>query len=518
MKVFHWKNRTLSGEVSFFPTDAGFEAFRNYLLQSVNIPAKFLVDVIEEDFRIEMVPHVGSKDRKAVVGRLIDRYYRSSQQYCYDEVIGRLKTGRKDDKVLIGAMTNPMLIQPWLSIIDECEVPLSGIWSLPLVSRSLLNKINAQKGMTLLVTQQVNSNVRQSLFCNGKLLSSRQSIINQDISDTSRIGEYSAPEVEKTLLFLRNQGLLSNEAIVNLHIVGSDEQIKSLKQAFVSDERQVVFIHSTQAIIKLLKLKNIKGGLSDNIFSWLCCNQGYSLSHYGEFSQFNRYFYSIASTVLYVASVIILVLGFLLTESNISTAFGHKEEIALLNKEAQEYKNIYSEKFKKFESLFKNAGVMNSVVELAKRIKHNSKTSPLDFMLHLSHIPGDKKLPQFELDKIEWWPVQMDRNHHVIATGNNGAGINFTEKTAVLNRAIIKGRINVSKTNYRKSISQVDAIIAALKNDSQVISVEVKKMPVDLRSSSKFSTESGIKISEKKTGESGGMFTLQITMRASDDG
>ncbi len=515
--MFYWKQRVLLGEVSFLPTEAGFDSFRDYLRESINIPAKFLIDVIEEDFRIETVPHVGSKDRKAVISRLIDRYYRSGQQYCYDEVIGRIKTGRRDDKVLIGAMTNPRLIQPWLDIIEKNAVPLSGIWTLPLVSRLLLSKISAQKGMTLLVSQQVNSNVRQSLFCDGKLLSSRQSIINQDINDTRRIGEYAAPEVEKTLLFLRNQGLLSNNDVVNLHIIGNDQQITSLQKAFISDERQRVFIHSTRNIIGQLKLNNVKGNFSDSIFSWLCCNQGYSFSHYGELLKFNRYFYSIASTILYVASVIILVLGFLLTESNISTALGNKEEIAWLKAEAQEYKNIYLVKFKKFEGLFEDAGIMQSVVKLAKRIKHNGKTSPLDFMIHLSQILSDKKLPEFQLDKIEWWPVQTDSKHHVTTISKDKA-VNFTEKTAILNRAIIKGRIDVSKTNYRKSINQIDEIIAALRKDPQIISVEAKTIPVDLRSSSKFSTESGADIKHKKTSESGGMFSLQITMRASTNG
>jgi len=85
-------------------------------------------------------------------------------------------------------MTNPQLIQPWITILDECEVPLSGIWTLPLISKNLLKTIKATSGVVLLVSQQVNSNVRQTLFRDSKLVSSRQSIINQDINDISGIG------------------------------------------------------------------------------------------------------------------------------------------------------------------------------------------------------------------------------------------------------------------------------------------------------------------------------------------
>ena len=79
LSVLHWKGRTLAGSSSFEPTESGLAKFRSYLQQTENIPSKFLVDVIEEDFRNETIPHVGARDRKAVVNRLLDRYYRSSQ-------------------------------------------------------------------------------------------------------------------------------------------------------------------------------------------------------------------------------------------------------------------------------------------------------------------------------------------------------------------------------------------------------------------------------------------------------
>ena len=515
LKVFHWKNRTLVGEFSFEPTDTGLARFRQYLQQSVNIPARFLVDVIEEDFRIETVPHVGNRDRNAVIHRLIDRYYRSSQQYCYHEVIGREKSGRKDDRVLIGAMTNPMLIQPWLSIIDECEVPLAGIWSLPLVSHHLLKKINAHKGATLLVSQQVNSNVRQSLFRDGKLLSSRQSIINQDIRDSNRIGEYAAPEVEKTLAFLRNQELLTSSESVNLHIIGNDQQIDSLRTSFISDESQRVYIHSTRALIESYRLKNTTGSYADEIFSWLCNSQTWGISHYGDYSQFSRYISAMASVALYVASIVILVTGFLLTEANISEAIGYKESAQLLNREEQQYRQIYTAKFRQYEGVFNNAGVMNAAVDLADTIKHNSQTSPLDFMLQLSHILADKTLPEIEIDRIQWRAINTGEENTAKAGAGKHTRTNFTSKNEVVHQALIKGRISAAENNYRESVLQVNAILHALESSPAVIAVKAVSVPVDLRQDSKFSTESGLESTNNKKPELSGVFKINITMHAS---
>jgi len=67
LSVLHWQGKQLVGTSSFEPTESGLEKFRSYLSQTENIPGKFLVDVIEEDFRNEKIPHVGSKDRNAVL-------------------------------------------------------------------------------------------------------------------------------------------------------------------------------------------------------------------------------------------------------------------------------------------------------------------------------------------------------------------------------------------------------------------------------------------------------------------
>ncbi|MGD2054955.1 MAG: hypothetical protein PVG45_12715, partial [Gammaproteobacteria bacterium] len=138
LTVFHWSGKKLAGACSFEPNDEGYEKFRIYLESSAKTATAFLLDVIEEDFRKDVIPHVYGNDRKAVISRLIDRYYRSSRHYTYYEIQGRKKSGRKDDEVLLAAITNPELIRHWIRIIEESDVPLSGILSLPLMSKSLL--------------------------------------------------------------------------------------------------------------------------------------------------------------------------------------------------------------------------------------------------------------------------------------------------------------------------------------------------------------------------------------------
>ena len=510
LKVLHWKGKELVGSSSFEPTEIGLDRFRHYLLETENIAGKFLVDVIEEAFKNERIPHVGSKDRKSVVRRLLDRYYRSSHEYCYSEIIGREKSGRKDDVVLLGAMTNPQLIQPWIAILDECKVPLSGIWSLPLISKKLLKTIKASSGVVLLVSQQVNSNIRQTLFRDCKLMTSRQSIIKQDISDQSTIGELAVPEVDRTIEFLRAQNLIAENEIINLHILASNEQLLSLQQSFKSNEHQTVSIHPITEIKNKLGITGIGEKFSDGIFAWLCLNQGLSVSHYGASWLFNRYHNRLAAMVLYVASLLVVITGVLYTEANISNAIEYEKSITLLKQEEKSYKELYSKKFKDFEEVFQNAGVMNSAVELAERIKLNSETSPLDFLITLSNILSQQGVGTVHIDKIEWQAININENNKKIDKAN------FTAKLPVKHNAIITGRIIESEHDYRKSVDHIQTIINYLKTSPRIENVETLTMPVDLRSESKFSTESGVDIKQRNNMESSGVFSLEITMKAAD--
>ena len=507
LSVLHFNGKELVGTSSFEPTDAGLEKFSNYLMQTPNISSKFLVDVIEEDFRKEKIPHVGSKDRKAVISRLVDRYYRSSQNYCHSEVIGREKNGRKDDLVLIGAMTNPQLIQPWITIIDECKVPLSGIWTLPLVSRQLLKTIQADSGVVLLVSQQVNSNVRQTLFRDGKLMSSRQSIINQDMSDITAIGDHAAPEVKRTIDFLRGQGLIAGNEVIDIHILGGDEQLLSLQKSFVSNEKQTVSIHRIADINEKLGLKSVSEKYSDGIFAWLCVSQNFFTGHYGSRKLFSRYHNKLAANAMYASSLVVIIVAALITEGNISKVLEYERSAVLLKKEEVHYKDLYAKKFQDFEEVFDNAGLMNSAVDLADQIKLNAATSPLDFMISLSNMLGAENIGGLHIDEIEWDAINIEKKTGRIMKAN------FTADLPVKHHAIVTGRIDESIYNYRASVAQIQTIIQLLKDSPRIESVEVLKMPVDLRSESKFSTESGVELNVDSDKRASGVFSLEIIMK-----
>ncbi len=524
MTVFHWNGKTMAGACSFESTEEGFRKFKQYLDGSAKTPTRLLLDVIEEDFRKDAIPHVYGKDRKAVISRLMDRHYRSSRQYTYSEIQGRQKTGRKDDEVLLAAITNPELVRTWVRIIEECDVPLSGILSLPLVSKHLLPAIGGKKGYVLLVSQQVNSNLRQTLFKDGKMVSSRQSVINQDARNISNIGEHARPEIDRTLTFIRNQQQMPDSEVIDIHLLGSDAQIDSLERSFASSGSNVYHVHRLSDIGKKLGVSKQGDGLADSLFCWVALNKCRVSSHYGNRNEFVRYYYSLASSVMYAASVAVIIASLLMIESNISDGISSRESTSLLVKRTNEFKRVYSEKYKAYEELFSNAKLMDMAVGMVNQIETNGDVTPLDFMLELSRMISNPEVGRMYIDKIEWTTRQVDDNGNRKSRKQPAAEPKFkitdvTSPSEIQHVAVVTGRIPVNSNNYRETVNKINNIIAALTGSTRVETVSAIRLPVDVRPEQRFASESRKSLEGEQVTQRNdrGKFSLKVIMRAPEN-
>ena len=521
LTVFHWSKKTLAGACSFESNEDGYEKFKQYLESSEKTSTCLLLDVIEEDFRKEVIPHVFGRDRKAVISRIMDRYYRSSRQYTYSEIQGRQKHGRKDDEVLLAAITNPELVRGWIRIIESCDVPLSGILSLPLISKSMLPYLGAKKGYVLLVSQQVNSNLRQTFFKDGKMLSSRQSVINQDAKNITNIGKYARPEVERTLAFLRNQYQIDDNTEINVHLLGSDAQIDSLESAFLSVTANHYHIHRIKELDEKLGIKGVPDKFADGMFAWIALNKAGATSHYGRKDEFVRFYYALASKALYAASVAVVILSLLMIESNISEGISFKESTALLNNRTDEFRRVYMEKYQAYEELFSNAKLMDMAVGMVGQIEANSKVSPLDFMIALSKLVSDPQIGRIYIDKIEWSTVQVNdekkndrrRNKQNVMAYKS---TNVTSTSEIKHVAVVSGRIPVAFNNYRDTVNRINNIITTLNSSDRIEDVSAINLPVEVRPDRKFASESGAVPSggNGRLNRQDGLFSLKVIMRA----
>ena len=70
-------------------------------------------------------PHVGAGDRDAIVGRKLTQIFRNTP-YRHAMLQGREPEGRRDDRVLYTAITNPEVLRPWLEMIERLQRAAGG--------------------------------------------------------------------------------------------------------------------------------------------------------------------------------------------------------------------------------------------------------------------------------------------------------------------------------------------------------------------------------------------------------
>jgi hypothetical protein len=298
-----------------------------------------------------------------------------------------------------------------------------------------------------------------------------------------------------------------------VHILASREQLDSLRRSFDSGLRELVVIHDIDDVEKKAGVKDYDTRFADGIFAWLCLAQLPLKGHYESGESRRRYRYSLYSTALYAASIAVLVLGLLLTESYISDAIQFNKASRLLVEQEEEYHGVYKKKFEAYEEVFANAGVMNSAVDLARQIERHGVVNPLDLYIEISRVIREARLDNVTIDAISWKSEQVSevkgKPQPVITAPD------MIAKYPLQHAAIIKGRIAVAGDDYTGSVDRISDIIEALKKNDRVVSAEPIVMPIEVRPDKKFAAESGISADRRSQTE--GSFSVRVVMRSNSD-
>jgi len=211
----------------FANSPEGLEDFTTFL-QTAKYPAYLLVDLVEEDFRHETIPHLSGKNRRALLQRKFEQFYRGTV-FHLATLLQRQQTGRRDDDILFSALTNPAPIKPWLDIMLAQQTPLAGIYSVPQISTPLVE--NHPSNHLLLITWERLAGLRQSYFSAHHLQISRLTPIHAGLSYQDAV----VKELSRTYQYLKSLSLLPSGQILDVCILCHADD-RDLPQAAIPDD------------------------------------------------------------------------------------------------------------------------------------------------------------------------------------------------------------------------------------------------------------------------------------------
>lgn len=166
-----WQAGRFKASQVFEQDEQGVKDFELYLQKNPNISVYILCDSIEEDYRLESLPHTMGNSRRELLTRKLAQAYRNSP-FRMAHFINREKTKRKDDRFLFAALNKEEFLQKWLGCIERQQAPLVGVYLISMISQLIVRRHKIMDPHIIL-SEKLSSGFRQSYLHNGRLRISR---------------------------------------------------------------------------------------------------------------------------------------------------------------------------------------------------------------------------------------------------------------------------------------------------------------------------------------------------------
>lgn len=465
-----------------FPAgDAGLAAFARYLAASPGAPVSLLVDVVEEEYRQDTVPHVFGRDRRAVLNRKFARQFRGTP-YWLALTQGRDPEGRHDDRVLMAALTKPELVTPWVNELLEQRVPITGIHSLPVLSRVLLKQLGAKGQNVLLISVQQASGLRQTFFRDGHLKISRLAAMPRP--GTVPYASYVSSELDKLRRYLNSLALSSREGPLEIYVLSHGDMLAELEQECRDTDTEHYALVDIAELAKKLKIPvDARTPYSDMLFAQLLLDapprEQYAQADETRFFTLHR-----ARIGLLVGGVVALLASTAFSTLNFVEALGLKQQALDAAQKAAFYQDRFELARRGLPPTPVEPGDIKQAVDVVGALSARRAT-PLPWLSALGGALA--QAPDVRLEDLQW-TVATDPNAEPGATTPpQSAAIARDPVYAQYEIGIFHGEITPFEGDYRHAIARVDALAAALRAHPRAVHVEVVAYPLDLDSTSSVS-------------------------------
>jgi len=490
LSVYHWHKGALGESFLFDLDDTGRANFQRYLQESENTPMTILVDVIEEEFRQDTIPHVFGADRDALIKRKQSRLYRDvSYLYTLDQ--GREEDGRRDDRLLFMALTKDEVLKPWLELLNEHKVPLSGILSVSLLLQSYIKTLPDISDHALVVTLQSISGLRQTFFEKKELKISR-------LSKLARYGTESyAPriftEVEKIQRYLNSLRLIPNDTSLDIYILADKQTLDELEKEQVSSPM------TRRHYLDIGKLlESTAGGLPQAvpfcdklIIHHLLKTQAkncYAAPHELRYFKMRNMRYAMNA-----ASVMLLMFSVIYSGINFMSGMTYKQESETSKNKTAFYQTRYDLARSRLPKTPVEPAQVKVAVEAAATLAEY-KSTPYEMLKFLGE--GLQQFPGIKLDGLDW-SYSMDPNKGLakLSTGNSSSlSSNNTDadnEVKYYQISNLKAHIEPFDGNYREAISLVNKFAETLRGLNLVHDISIDSFPLDISSDATLQGDAG---------------------------
>lgn len=468
MSAYSGQPGKLVCEGSFATNEDGHREFSAYLARHTRCVFSILVNVSEEGFQIETIPYLKGADRQAVLSRKIGQYFFTAALTA-SLSLGFQKTQRKDERVMLAALTSNDFFAPWLNAISYAGVALSGIYSLPLLAPSLLKKLRIDDEQCLLLTVQDQS-IRQSYFEKGELIFSRLTPLQN--SSIGGIAQTFSTETLKLQQYLASQRLIGRSQSITAYILAHSNAFKAIEASCLDSATTHYHVLRIEDVARRVGLRAAPTDTHcEQLFLNLLLTSPQSVQFANDDLRHDFHLRQIRSGLLALGGLALLG-GLLFAGSSLLEVQRLRQESEALHSEAELSRLRYAEIVKTFPAIPTDNETLRRLID---RYVEQEKASASPTGLYAEISRALQSAPAVEIEGIDW-SVGDDQT----ASGANARAASSNPVDKDHESAIVRGKLKLAaNANARQMLAAFNLLVEALKTNPE-LQVDILQRPFDI--------------------------------------
>lgn len=499
-----WRGR-ITVCMRFENDEDGAAEFAHALDSLPRVPVLFMVDAVDEDYRVETMPHVGGRDRRDMLERKLRQTYRAAP-FVAAKVLARQRgQGRRsDDSVLFAAVTDTELLSPWINAAIDLGLPVAGVYAVPTVTPAVVKPLGLA-GSAMLVVSRHAAGLRQTFLRDGEFRFSRLTLL-RGLAETGTDAAIGA-EIVNTRLYLNAMQAATADEIVDVVILDQDDSLEGLRDAVAAVQGMIRARRIGRA--ELVKRLKIPAGSLDTTLDALHLHllgtaapaENLAPAPLGESFRLWR-----ASRWLLAASAAVAGVAALWVAVNLNIASGLDAERELLSRETSRLQSRYTELTREFPETPVSAVTLRQTVEAFERIRTRARTPESLFLVASRTL---ERHPSVNLLGLAWRHGHFTDAATAFTTAPAQGAAAQAASSPLLEVGLLTAEIAPFNGDYRTAVATIRDFAEQLRTDPRVTEARILKLPLDDSSRQHLAGSTATRAEQQV----GAKFEIAITLR-----
>jgi hypothetical protein len=509
-----WNGSRMQTFETFENNAQGYGDFEVFVKSYQNLNAYMIADAIEEEYRLETLPHTSGGARKELLERKLNQFNRNNL-FRVAHFIGQDKDKRRDDNFLFAALSNADFLQGWMAIIQANQLPLVGLYLLPMISQYAVQQMKLD-APNMLLCERLTSGLRQTYLSRGSLRMSRLAAMT-DVKP-NQTAYFYLTEIEKTRLYLLSQRFVTDHTEMQLVLPSLDNHSEVIGKSISQEQGLECKIVDYLAYAKNINISPDLVVKCPELLHMQLLANGFIPDSLAPQQLTKSYHLNNTRRGIYIATALTGLFGLGVAGYAIYKATDYAQQLDELQQQTAAQQMRYEMVAKDFPTTPIPSADLKVAADIADALRRYNAT-PSALMTIVSQALD--VVPEIGLSRIYWTQTPNMAQPDIEQTTESGqSAANVTQAPEsnlgeLRQIAFLNAELLNFGGDYRAALTSVNRFVATLQQHPQVEQVTVLQEPVNVSS---YVSLQGSTRDESTSERAPAVFKLKIVLKPYQDG